>query len=222
MRHLPGLLLFACFGCHSDKGDSSVSPKAKSPINTSSVDEKPPPEPPVVRDTSDGLVFSWAHPEKGYATGTRVQDVPPCCRKDVVIADLTRSPLERQAHRYVMIADLSEPKGDGSYPVVVLSRYQFKDTDLSDTGPNTNDGVIVYTTVWCGFCTKLKRWLDQRGVRYQAKDIEKDPKAGLELQAKLRKSGLQAGGVPVTDIKGTLIQGFAKARLQKALEEAGL
>ncbi|MBM66572.1 MAG: hypothetical protein CMH55_10095 [Myxococcales bacterium] len=121
-----------------------------------------------------------------------------------------------------MVTDLSSPKADGSYPVVVLSRYRFKDADLSDTGPSQNDGVIVYTTAWCGFCTKLKRWLDQRGVRYEAKDIEKNPKAGAELQMKLKKAGLQAGGVPVTDIKGTLIQGFAKARIQKALEDAGL
>lgn len=216
------LCLLSGLGCSLQSEDPAPreAPPGASSAPTSS--ETAPPAPPVVREDSKQLVFSWAHPERGYATGTSVTEVPDCCRKDVVVADLSRSPAERQAHRYVMVADLSAPKADGSYPVVVLSRYRFKDADLSDTGPSQNDGVIVYTTAWCGFCKKLKRWLDQRGVRYEAKDIEKNPKAGAELQVKLKKAGLQAGGVPVTDIKGTLIQGFAKARIQKALEDAGL
>ena len=219
-RLLPLCLLF-CLGCTHPSPSREAAKPALPPGEANTVTDSPPLA-PMVRNDSKDLVFSWAHPEKGYATGSSVAEVPACCRQDVVVADLSRSPAERQAHRYVMMTDLSQPGPDGHYPVVVLSRYQFKDADLSDTGPSQNDGVIVYSTAWCGFCKKLKRWLDKRGVRYEAKDIEKDPKAGAELQAKLKASGLQAGGVPVTDIKGTLIQGFAKIRIQKALEEAGL
>lgn len=222
MKRWPAAISLCLLACsQASEGDTTETKQSPATSQAAPAAEQPP-LPPVVRDDSKDLVFSWTQAERGYATATSPQQVPECCRKDVVIADLSRSPQERQAHRYVMVADLSQKAADGSYPVVVLSRYRFEGTDLSDPGPLNHDGVTVYSTAWCGFCKKLKRWLDKRGVKYAAKDIEVDPKAGAELQAKLKKAGMQAGGVPVTDIKGTLIKGFAKARIAAALEAQGL
>lgn len=37
--------------------------------------------------------------------------------------------------------------------------------------------LTMYTTVWCGYCSRLKRHLDREGVRYAEVNIEHDPAA---------------------------------------------
>ena len=37
-----------------------------------------------------------------------------------------------------------------------------------------SDAVTMYTTVWCGFCVRLKRQLEREGVPYVDIDIERD------------------------------------------------
>lgn len=188
-------------------------------VSQQSERERAAPEPPVVRDDSKQLVFSWFDPQRGHATGTRVAEVPEGCRKDVVVADLSRTPEQRQSSRYVMIANLEEKGSDGSYSVVVQSRYRFADADLSDLGPIAkNEGVIVYSTTWCGPCKKLQSWLTSEGIPFVTKDVENDLGAGAEVAAKLKLAGMQPGGVPVTDVAGTIIKGFDQRAIEEALK----
>ncbi len=35
----------------------------------------------------------------------------------------------------------------------------------------------MYTTVWCGYCVRLKRALEREGIEYDEVDIENDPAA---------------------------------------------
>ena len=37
--------------------------------------------------------------------------------------------------------------------------------------------LIMYTTVWCGFCRRLKRQLAEDGIEVREVDIEADPDA---------------------------------------------
>ena len=71
--------------------------------------------------------------------------------------------------------------------------------------------VIIYTTVWCGFCKMAKKYMDDLGVKYTEKDVERDPAAGNEA---IQKSGQM--GVPVIDVNGTVIIGFNKPALDEA------
>lgn len=41
----------------------------------------------------------------------------------------------------------------------------------------------IFTTVWCGYCRRLKSQLDRIGVTYREIDIERDPEAA-ELVSK--------------------------------------
>jgi mycoredoxin len=43
---------------------------------------------------------------------------------------------------------------------------------VSDVGKLT-----MYTTVWCGYCVRLKRALDREGIEFDEIDIERDPHA---------------------------------------------
>ena len=37
--------------------------------------------------------------------------------------------------------------------------------------------LTMYTTVWCGYCRRLKLLLDEAGIGYREIDIEHDPEA---------------------------------------------
>jgi glutaredoxin 3 len=73
--------------------------------------------------------------------------------------------------------------------------------------------VTIYSATWCAFCHAATDYLDKLGVKYQDKDIEKDPAAGLEA---VDKSGQR--GIPVIDIAGDIIIGFDRPRIDAALK----
>lgn len=37
--------------------------------------------------------------------------------------------------------------------------------------------LTMYTTVWCGYCVRLKRALEREGIEFDEVDIETDPEA---------------------------------------------
>jgi mycoredoxin len=37
--------------------------------------------------------------------------------------------------------------------------------------------LTMYTTVWCGYCVRLKRALEREGIDFVEVDIEQDPEA---------------------------------------------
>lgn len=77
--------------------------------------------------------------------------------------------------------------------------------------------VIVYSTAWCGYCRKAKAWLSKKGVAFTEKNIEKDPGAAAELAQKAAAQGVMPSGVPVIDVRGTLVLGFDERRLEELL-----
>jgi glutaredoxin len=66
-------------------------------------------------------------------------------------------------------------------------------------------------------CKQVQSYLDRKGVKYVAKDIEKDPAAAGELRTKAKEKGVQTGSVPVIDVRGELMVGFNRARLEQLL-----
>jgi mycoredoxin len=39
------------------------------------------------------------------------------------------------------------------------------------------DELVMFTTTWCGYCVRLKRFLDREGIAYREVNIEDDPDA---------------------------------------------
>ncbi len=40
-----------------------------------------------------------------------------------------------------------------------------------------SSSVTMYSTVWCGYCRRLKDQMDREGISFQVVDIEDDPVA---------------------------------------------
>lgn len=72
--------------------------------------------------------------------------------------------------------------------------------------------VTIYTTITCPYCKKAKAYFQEKGIRFTEKDVTEDPRAQEEM---IKKSGMLA--VPVIDIGGTIIVGFDKEAIEKAL-----
>lgn len=72
--------------------------------------------------------------------------------------------------------------------------------------------IKVYTTETCPWCIKVKTYLKTKGIDFQELNIEKDDKAREEM---IKKSNQR--GVPVLDINGSIIIGFDKPAIDKAI-----
>ncbi len=74
--------------------------------------------------------------------------------------------------------------------------------------------VKVYSTMTCPYCVLAKNYLKSKGVAYQDYDVGLDRARAKEM---ITKSGQM--GVPVLDIKGTIIVGFDKKAIDDAIKE---
>lgn len=72
--------------------------------------------------------------------------------------------------------------------------------------------ITIYSADWCAFCHMAKRYLDDKGIKYDVKDVEKEPQYAQEA---VTKSGQT--GIPVLDIDGQVIVGFDRPRIDAAL-----
>src|SRR5690606_28799909 len=99
----------------------------------------------------------------------------------------------------VWVTNLRSPDPEGRYALSTVPREMFEELALGQGLSSKVElpegleppeqvaapgGVVVYKTAWCGVCKKLEAYLERKGVKYEAKDIEADPKAAAELRAK--------------------------------------
>ena len=78
--------------------------------------------------------------------------------------------------------------------------------------PTAAAEVVVYTTSWCGWCRKTLAWLDEHGVEYENRDIERSDAWRSEL---VEKTG--SVSIPVVVIDGELVRGFNPGRMGELL-----
>ena len=73
--------------------------------------------------------------------------------------------------------------------------------------------VTVYSTESCPWCHKVKDFLKENNIEFEAKDVGEDEAARNEMS---EKSGQM--GVPVVDIDGEIIIGFDREKIVKKLD----
>jgi glutaredoxin-like YruB-family protein len=75
--------------------------------------------------------------------------------------------------------------------------------------------VVVYTTSWCGWCRKTVKYLTQRGVAFENRDIEAERTWRRELKQKTGSTS-----VPVVEIDGQIIRGYDPERMAELLRSS--
>ncbi len=177
------------------------------------------------------LLFTFAANGGAFESVTDLEKIPEDRLGWVRVVDLNIKPERRRDHELVYVADLRTPKKDGSYPYIVMSRGAFEaaasnrasqgamDPPSKKAAPGGSSSVVLYSTSWCGACRSARDYLTKKGIPFIEKDIEKDPAAAAELLSKAKAAGISTSGVPVLDVKGTLMQGFSPQQLNKLLGE---
>ncbi len=87
--------------------------------------------------------------------------------------------------------------------------YQREPVTVSEV---KHDNVILYATAWCGYCKSMRQFLNENHIQYTEYDIEQSE------QARKQHAALNARGVPVLDIKGTIIYGYDIKNTKHALK----
>lgn len=76
--------------------------------------------------------------------------------------------------------------------------------------------VILYATAWCGYCKKTRAFLAENNIEYTEYDVESSAEGHERHQA------LGGGGVPVLDIRGTVIHGYSVKKMTSTLKSFDL
>ena len=195
------------------------------------------------------VLYTYVEAKGTFATTDKAEDVPQNARRLVRVVDPSQSTSEGQDSTRVHVIDLGELLSAGKVAARVLSREAFETGALAQLPPGESSlisgphgpplsevpiggvdagaagvagppVVIVYGTPWCGACKAAKQYLAGKHIPYTYKDIEGDPAAARELGAKASRMGIPTDRVPILDVRGRLLLGFDRARLDAMLGDA--
>jgi glutaredoxin len=191
------------------------------------------------------LLFTYVNPKGAFATTDKDEDVPENARRLVRVVDPSKGGGTDATRVYAI--DLGELLRAGKTTSRALSREAFETGALAQLPPGESSPlsgphgpalpelpsgvdagvgplgppvVILYGTPWCGACKAAKQYLAAKHIPYAYKDIENDPAAARELQAKAAKMGIPTDRVPILDVRGRLLLGFDRTRLDAMLGDS--
>lgn len=177
-----------------------------------------------VSGAAEGLVLTWYDEEGPHVASSRTE-IPTERRAEVRVDSLSIAPDERDPD-HVFIADLRTADEHGDYTVRRLPREMFEQhvttfvaTAHADGAHGTGE-VVIYGAEWCGACHEAQAFLRARGIAFVERDIERDPGAREDMQRAASAAGIPTGSIPIIDFRGTIIRGFDREALERAIRES--
>jgi glutaredoxin-like YruB-family protein len=82
----------------------------------------------------------------------------------------------------------------------------------TETEQKAQKRVTVYSTPTCTYCTQIKKYFIEKGIKFTDIDVSKNTKAAEEM---VKRSGQQ--GVPQTNINGQIVIGFDRLKINSLL-----
>lgn len=80
--------------------------------------------------------------------------------------------------------------------------------------------ITIYSTKTCGYCTMLKRWLDQRSIPYTNYSVDENPLAAQIMVQQSGQMGVPFSTIEYDDGSTEKILGFDVPRFERALTHA--
>jgi glutaredoxin len=199
---------------------------------------------PVEVKKDGGWLYTFVDPSGQFTTVDKPEDIPAQARRMVRVIDPSKGALDRRDTTNVYVIDAGELIRAGKVAARAVSRQAFETAALaqlppgessllaerpassSDAGAAAGEAapsaggppvVTVYGTSWCGACREARRYLSARKIPFLDKDIERDEAAARELRDKASKLGVPTDRVPILDVRGRLLIGFDRARVEALL-----
>ena len=186
-------------------------------------------------------LFTYVESNGSFSTTDKPEIIPEPSRKMVRVVDPAQTQNADSADVYTVDVNtlLKDQKADArplpreAFETSALAQLPPGDSSLraghGPPGPSGAGGapafpsapgkpvVTVYGTSWCGACRAARQYLSERKIPFADKDIEADPAAANELAEKAAKMGIPTDRVPVLDVRGRLLLGFDRARVEALL-----
>ena len=190
-------------------------------------------------------LFTYAEPAGTFATTDKPETVPEAARTLVRVTDPAAPALMKGNADQVYVTSLNDLLGKDKSPARAMSREAFETAALAalpggqsspfaarpsepapsaapsaatpPLPPGTTPLVTIYGTSWCGACRAARQYLSEHKIPFADKDIERDPAAAQELAAKASKMGIPTDRVPIIDVRGRLLLGFDRERIEALL-----
>lgn len=234
-------LLFSASGCGGEKKDDGTAPTGAPSLPALSITDA---TPNLLLTWVDerGDSHSALHPSEVPSSGKElvrvvVSDREEGSRDPLYVVDLTHpgsdgaftaramsrreweSILEKRRDAFLgklAPRTVAPPASGGPAPTAAPS------ADPAPTAGPIAAGVVVviYGASWCHPCHQAADYLKSKGVAYVMKDIEESREAAAEMSQKLEKSGQRGGSIPVIDVRGTILVGYSRRELDRALAKA--
>jgi glutaredoxin len=83
-------------------------------------------------------------------------------------------------------------------------------TTLTGGYSDTNE-VVLYSTDWCGYCKKARKFFNANNIKFQEYDIEKSD------EGRRRYEELDGSSIPLILINGKRVNGYNKSKILKLL-----
>jgi glutaredoxin len=187
-------------------------------------------------------LFTYAEPTGSFSTTDKPETVPAASRSIVRVIDPAAG--APQADDRIYVANLDELIAKGKTTAKPMSREAFETAALAalpsgqssplaghpaapppaapaapaqNLPPGTKPVVTIYGTSWCGACRAAREYMTAHKIPFADKDIERDPEAARELAEKAAKMGIPTDRVPILDVRGRLLLGFDRARVEALL-----
>lgn len=187
-------------------------------------------------------LFTYLEPNGTFATTDKPEIIPEVSRKVVRVVDPAQT--KGGEGDAVYTADVGQLLSAQKVEARPMSREAFETSALAQLPPGESspraqhapppaghgpDGgtsfpsapgkpvVTVYGTSWCGACRAARQYLSEHKIPFADKDVESDPAAARELAEKASKMGIPTDRVPILDVRGRLLLGFDRARVEALL-----
>jgi len=109
----------------------------------------------------------------------------------------------------------SKPEAVAAEPLELeVNSLSFPDVTANPGSALTQAEVILYSTTWCGFCKKARKFFQKKGIAFKEYDVEKTAK-GRRDYAKLG-----GGGVPIIFVGNQRLNGFSAKRFMSVYQNA--
>ncbi len=102
--------------------------------------------------------------------------------------------------------------------ILIFAAYQnwdaisrFMNFPSSRVESSYSNGVTLYSTSWCGYCTKARDFLKAQGISYIEYDIQKS----AEGRSQYERLGVR--GVPALNINGQVVSGYDPQKILRLI-----
>ncbi|MES1165027.1 MAG: glutaredoxin family protein [Verrucomicrobiota bacterium] len=191
------------------------------------------------------FLFTYVEPNGTFATSDKPDIIPEPARKMVRVIDPAQTKPKESTSVYTV--DVNELLKSGKAVARPLAREAFETSAMAQLPPGDSSPlagrqppphrgppaggpdagaiksvpgtpvVTIYGTSWCGACRTARQYFAERKIPFADKDVEQDPAAARELGEKAARMGIPTDRVPVLDVRGRLLLGFDRARVEALL-----